>query len=469
MPTFRRTTKINIEAADLERWHLSPGAFQRLTPPWERMKIIEEPSEIADGTRALLKMKAGPFWTGWIAEHQDCQPGVGFSDVQVRGPFAYWKHVHRFYRAGGEASELNDEIDYRLPFGFVGNLVGGSLVKGKLDRTFNYRHAVTKLDLERLASEPQGNAQPMEVLVTGATGMVGSALEAFLRMRGHRVRRVTRNPSAPGDVRWDPEAGLLDLSEDEPIDAVVHLAGENIAGGRWSDKRKRRILESRRKGTRLLCQTLAARSQRPSVFVSASGANYYATGTDQPQDEAAPRGKGFLSDVCEVWEGETSAAERAGIRVVKLRLGVILSPAGGILEKMLPAFRLRAAGRLGDGKQRMPWIVLDDVIDIIHRALRDERYTGAINAVAPDVVTNTGFTRSLSGALHQPAMIPVPAFALKLALGQQMAEETLLADLHLEPARLRDLGYPFRFPQIEGALAYLLGVSISPVQQTDPL
>jgi uncharacterized protein (TIGR01777 family) len=459
MPAFRRTTEIDVDVATLEQWHLSPGAFRLLTPPWERMKIVEEHSEIADGTRAVIKMKAGPFWTSWIAEHQDCQPGVGFSDVQVSGPFAHWKHVHRFCRTGSEASELADEIDYRLPFGLVGNLAGGTLVKKKLERTFNYRHAVTKSDLERLASEPQGDGRSMEVLVTGATGMVGSSLEAFLRMRGHRVRRVTRNPSRRGDVRWDPDAGLLDLSEDEPIDAVVHLAGENVAGGRWSDERKRRILESRRKGTRLLCETLAARSQRPGVLVTASGANYYATGTDQPQDEAAPRGKGFLSDVCEVWEGETSAAERAGIRVVKLRLGVILSPAGGVLAKMLPAFKLGAAGRLGDGKARMPWIVLDDVIDIMHRALRDERYTGAINGVAPEVVANARFTSALSGVLHRPAMFPVPALALKFALGQQMAEETLLADLHLESARLRELGYPFRFPQIDGALAYLLGVS----------
>lgn len=467
MPAFRHTTKIDVEAAALEQWHLSPGAFRRLTPPWERMRIIEEPSKIADGTRAVIKVKAGPFWTNWIAEHQDCEPGFGFSDVQVKGPFAGWKHVHRFRRAGADASELSDEIDYRLPFGFFGNLVGGGLVKKKLERAFNYRHAVTKADLERLSSEPRGNGVPMQVLVTGATGMVGAALEAFLRMRGHRVRRVTRNPSRESDMLWDPDAGRLELSEDDPIDAVVHLAGESIAGGRWSEERKRRILESRRAGTRLLCETLAARRQRPGVLVSASGANYYATGTVQPQDESAPRGTGFLSEVCEAWEGETAPAERAGIRVVKLRLGVILSPAGGVLEKMLPAFKLGMAGRLGNGKQRMPWIVLDDVIDIMHRALRDERYTGAINCVAPELVSNARFTSALAGTLRRPAILPAPATVLKLALGRQMAEETLLADLALEPARLRELGYPFRHPEIEGALAYLLGESTCPPQGSD--
>ena len=231
MPAFRRVTRIDVGAALLEQWHLRAGAFRRLTPPWERLSIVEEPSEIADGARAVIEMRTGPFWTAWVAEHQDCRLGVGFSDVQVKGPFAYWKHVHRFRKAKGDASELSDEIDYRLPFGFVGNLVGGGLVKRKLERTFNYRHAVTKLDLERMASEPRGNGEPMEVLITGATGMVGSALEAFLSMRGHRVRRVTRSPSGPGDVRWDPDAGFLDLSEDEPID---HTTPDRFQRGQFA-------------------------------------------------------------------------------------------------------------------------------------------------------------------------------------------------------------------------------------------
>jgi hypothetical protein len=211
----------------------------------------------------------------------------------VTGPFAHWKHVHAFNPEGEGASELVDEVTYRLPFGLAGRLFGGGIVRKKLERTFRYRHALTKLDLERMATEPQGDNAAMTVLNTGATGMIGAALEAFLRMRGHRVRRVTRHPSRPGDVRWDVEAGVLDLPQEDRIDAVVHLAGENIAGGRWSEERKRRILESRRLGTRLLCETLAAREQRPGVLVSVSGANYYATGTEAPQDEASPRGTGF--------------------------------------------------------------------------------------------------------------------------------------------------------------------------------
>jgi len=419
------------------------------------MRVIEEPRESGNGARAVLQMTAGPCWTTWLAEHQDCRPGSGFTDVQVKGPFACWKHVHSFRSAGRQACELVDKVDYRLPMGFAGHLFGGALVRKKLERTFRYRHTLTRMDLERQEREPKGNRQRMTVLLSGATGMVGSALEAFLRMRGHTVRRLTRNPSRPGDIGWNPSTGQLDLSSTESIDAAVHLAGENIAGGRWSEARKQRILESRRRGTRLLSETLAARDPRPVVLISASGANFYATGTDEPQDESSPRGTGFLSDVCKVWEEETAPAERAGIRVVRLRLGVILSPAGGALAKMLPVFQAGLGGRLGQGSQRMSWIALDDVIDIIHRALGDARYEGQVNAVAPEQITNAEFTRTLAATLRRPAWIPAPAFALRLMLGRQMADETLLADLNLAPAKLASLGYPFRFPKLGDALTYL--------------
>ena len=457
MPTFQQTSTIDVDAAALAQWHLSPGAFRRLTPPWERVRLLDEPAEIADGTRTVLEMKVGPIWKRWVAEHQECQPGVGFTDVQVQGPFAAWKHRHRFDEAGHQQSTLSDAIDYRLPFSLVGELLGKGFVRRKLERTFRYRHAVTRDDLERRAAEPFGGGKPMTVLVTGATGLVGRALEAFLQMRGHRMLCVTRNPKSANDVRWDLNEGVIDLPEDQHLDAVVHLAGENVAGGRWTTSRKTAILESRRRGTRLLCETLAARDQRPDVLVSASGANYYAQGTERPQGESSPRGSGFLSDVCKVWEEETAIAEEAGIRVVHLRIGVILSPAGGALAKMLPAFQFGVAGRLGAGTQRMPWITLDDVIDVIHRALYDDRYTGPINAVSPDMTTNRDFTKSLAKALKRPAIIPIPALGLETVLGQEMAAETLLADLALSPDKLKLLDYPFRHPTIEGALAYLLG------------
>ena len=460
MEQFHKTTRIEVPAAQLERWHFRPGAFQRLTPPWERVEVVEEPGEISDGARAVIRTKViGPISAAWIAEHKDCIAGKSFTDVQLKGPFAQWTHVHTFSAIDETSCTLDDSIDYRLPLGFLGKIFGGGFVRTKLDRTFRYRHAVTKMDLERQATEPGADNKAMTLLVTGATGMVGSALEGYLRMRGHHVRRVTRRPTRPDDVRWNPRKGEFDLPRDTTIDAVVHLAGENVAGGRWNEARRQRIIESRRQGTQLLCETISKLNRPPSVLISASGVNYYEAGTKMPVDESAPRGTGFLSDVCEIWESGTSAAEAAGIRTVHLRIGVILSPAGGALAKMLPAFQLGAAGRLGAGTQRMAWISLDDVIDIIHRATQDGRYTGAINAVAPDIITNSDFTRTLAETLHRPAILPIPAIALQLALGEQMANETLLADLAIAPGKLEALGYPFRFPKLDSALTYMLGRS----------
>ncbi|MGK0185770.1 MAG: hypothetical protein ACI9R3_001551 [Verrucomicrobiales bacterium] len=457
MQTFRKSTTIAVPASELERWHFRPGAFQRLTPPWENVEVVEEPAEIVDGSRAVIKTKVGPIAQKWVAEHRDCVPGKGFTDVQLKGPFTHWKHVHSFPAVDAQASTLSDSIDYKLPLGILGRVFGGGFVRTKLQRTFCYRHAVTKMDLERQASEPTGKS--LTILVTGATGMVGTALESYLRMRGHQIRRVTRSPTRSTDVRWDPAKGELDLQADAKIDAVVHLAGENVAGGRWNAARRKRILESRRQGTQLLSEKLASLDKPPAVMVSASGVNYYQAGTPAAVDETAARGEGFLADVCQVWESSTAAAEKAGIRVVHFRLGVILSPAGGALGKMLPAFQLGAAGRLGTGKQRVAWIAIDDVIDIIHRALLDDRYRGAINCVAPDIVTNMEFTQTLAKTLHRPAILPIPAIALQIAMGEQMADETLLADLAIAPGKLQSLDYPFRFPQLSSAFKYLLGRS----------
>ncbi len=296
---------------------------------------------------------------------------------------------------------------------------------------------------------------PLRVLITGASGMIGSALAAHLHEDGHEILRVTRNPSHPGDISWDPDEGKLDLSSAGPIDAAVHLAGENIAAGRWTDARKRRILESRRAGTRLLSEALAALSPPPKVLVSASGINYYPANTGQTHDESSPPGDDFLAQVCLEWEAGTTAAREAGIRVVILRLGMVLSPRGGALAKMLPLFKLGQGGRLGLGKQRVSWIALEDVVEIMARALTDARYEGALNAVAPQVVTNAEFTRALAKTLHRPAILPAPAFALRLALGE-MADALLLADLAVTPGRLQELGYPFRHPDLEEAFAAVL-------------
>jgi uncharacterized protein (TIGR01777 family) len=298
----------------------------------------------------------------------------------------------------------------------------------------------------------------MRVLVTGSSGLVGSALVPFLNSGGHRVTRLVRSKprAAEAYALWDPEAGTIDASSLEGLDAVVHLAGESIAAGRWTAARKARILESRVKGTNLLTGTLAGLSQPPKVLVSASAVGFYGDRGEEVLREESSSGSGFLAEVCRQWEAATAPAAQVGIRVVHLRFGMILSAKGGALQKLLLPFRFGLGGRLGSGRQFMSWVALDDIVGAIHHALTTEELQGPVNAVSPTAVRNAEFTRTLGRVLRRPAVFPLPAFAARLAFGQ-MADELLLASQRVEPARLLASSYQFRFPELEAALKHLLG------------
>lgn len=297
----------------------------------------------------------------------------------------------------------------------------------------------------------------MKVLITGSSGLVGSALVPFLTTGGHSVTRLVRSPPRPGaaEVRWDPAAGSVDTPGLEGLDAVVHLAGENIAG-RWTPAKKGKIRDSRVKGTRLLAESLARLAQPPKALVCASAIGYYGDrGEEILRDESVP-GSGFLAAVCREWEAAAQPAAEKGVRVVHLRIGVILTPAGGALARMLPAFRMGVGGRLGSGRQYMSWISIDDLVGVIQHTLTTTALKGVVNVVAPQPVTNLEFTRTLGRVLARPTIFPMPAFAARLAFGE-MADELLLASTRVEPTRLLASGYRFRHPELEGALRHLLG------------
>jgi uncharacterized protein (TIGR01777 family) len=298
----------------------------------------------------------------------------------------------------------------------------------------------------------------MNILVSGSGGLIGSGLLSFLTTGGHRVTPLVRSKAEAGstEVHWDPGNGTVDTGGLEGMDAVVHLAGENIASGRWTAERKRRIRESRVKGTGLLADSLARLKQPPKVFVCASAIGYYGNRPEETVNEESSSGSGFLPDVCREWEEVTKPAQESGIRVVRTRFGIILSPSGGALAKMLFPFRMGAGGNIGSGRQYMSWISLDDTIGAIYHALVTENLQGAVNVVAPHPVTNSEFTRTLGQVLKRPTLFPMPAFAARLLLGE-MAEELLLASIRVEPVRLLATGYKFRHPELEGALRRLLG------------
>ena len=296
----------------------------------------------------------------------------------------------------------------------------------------------------------------MNVLLTGSSGLIGSALAPALSGDGHRVRRLRRAAStAAGATSWNPADGAFAAGALDGIDAVVHLAGENIAGGRWTAARKARIRDSRVDGTRRLSEALAALDTPPRVLVAASAIGFYGDRGDALLDESAAPGTGFLPEVSRSWEAAAAPAREAGIRVVHLRIGIVLSPAGGALAQMLLPFKLGVGGVLGSGDQYMSWIALDDVVGVVRHALVDESLSGPVNTVAPQAVTNREFTRTLGKVLRRPTILPAPAFALRVALGE-MADALLLASTRVDPAALRATTFEFRHPQLDGALRQLL-------------
>ncbi len=298
----------------------------------------------------------------------------------------------------------------------------------------------------------------MRILVTGSTGLIGSALVAHLRDNGHDVTRLVRftpSPDSP-DVRWDPIVGTVNTDRLQGTEAVVHLAGENIAKGRWSAEKKVWIRDSRVLGTRLLCEAIVGLVDQPRILVSASAIGYYGDRGDEIVNEESPPGSGFLPDVCRQWEKATEPASQKGLRVVHLRIGVVLSPRGGALSRMLTPFKMGIGGKLGSGNQYFSWITLDDVVGAISHCLSTDSLEGPVNAVAPNPVTNSEYTKTLGRVLTRPTIFPMPAFAARLAFGE-MADALLLASTRVEPARLKTSGYQFLHPDLEGALRHLLG------------
>jgi len=298
----------------------------------------------------------------------------------------------------------------------------------------------------------------MKILMSGSHGLVGKALTKSLTNDGHEVVRLVRHNRSLGalEVEWDPNQGRIDAEHLEGHDVVVHLAGESIAGGRWTDQKKRAIRDSRVNGTRLLSESLARLSRPPSLFLSASAIGYYGDRGDELLTEASAPGNDFLANVCVEWENATRPAVEKGIRTVHARFGIILDAEGGALAKMLTPFRMGIGGRVGDGKQWMSWVALDDVVNGLRFLMEEPSTRGPVNFVAPNPVTNAEFTKTLGQALSRPTLFPVPVFAARLAFGE-MADALLLSSQRVEPRVLKSMAYQFRWPTLEPSLRHILG------------
>jgi hypothetical protein len=455
---FESTLGFPVSAAEAFAWHERDGALERLTPPWERVELVGRSGPgIGTGVKVTLRNRLGPFVLKWVAEHRDYVPAHLFRDVALSGPFASWDHRHEFSDTPGGGSRLRDHVEYRLPGGWAGRLVAGGMVRGKIASLFAYRQAVTRDDL-CFARDHAAAGRKLRILVSGTSGLIGGALVAFLRTQGHEVLRlVRREKRAADEVTWQPESGRADFSKAGEIDAVVHLAGAGIADRRWTAERRREIRESRVRDTRVLAEALAARARPPAVVIGGSAIGYYGSQDGAWLDEGSAAGGGFLADVTQEWEAAWAPMEATGARRVYLRTGVVLSPAGGALAKMLTPFSLGLGGPVGDGRQYWSWISIDDMVGAIGHALLTETVRGPMNAVAPEPVTSADFARTLGRVLHRPAVVPAPAFALRAVLGRGLADEALLASQRVRPSVLAGTGYRFRHENLEGALRHVLG------------
>ncbi len=447
---FQRQVQIDRPVADVFAWHERPGALARLTPPWEQVEVITAARGVTDGERVVLKSKVGPAWLTWEVAHFDYRRNEQFCDRQIQGPFAHWEHFHRFADDGHGGCVLTDEIHYALPGGGAGALAAGPVEK-RLEQMFRYRHAITKSDLEL---PPQAAGR---VLISGASGLIGSALGPFLQTQGWQVDRLVRRASrAPDEIEWDPTTAMINWPERYHCDAVIHLGGAGIADGRWTRKRRETLERSRIESTRTLVNGLRQLTDLPAVFLSGSAIGIYGDRGDAVLTEQSERGQGFLADLCRDWEAEADSAATLGIRTVKLRTGLVMTPAGGALGKLLPVFKSGLGGPLGDGNFWQSWISIDDWLRAIRALLGAEGASGPVNVVAPEPVTQREFATVLGQVLSRPAVVPTPAFAVKLAFGQ-MADEALLASTRVDPAALRDLSFEFLHPSLENALRHVLG------------
>jgi hypothetical protein len=449
MQTFTQRTEMPVPRDELFAWHERPGAFERLNPPFDPVEVEERTGGLEVGARTVIRAKVGPVAQRWIAEHTAYEKGSLFRDEMRSGPFKTWIHTHRFLDGGSTGtSVLEDDIHYELPMGALGSLVGGGFARGKLERAFAYRHALTKADLDRHAQF--AGTKRLTIAVTGASGLLASSLMPFLTTGGHTVRPVKR------------KGAELDPSALEGADAVIHLAGAGVADERWSAERKRLLVDSRVAYTRQLVAAMKACRVPPRALISGSAVGVYGDRGDAVLDESSAPGEradvgpGFLAGLCLDWEAEAKAAEGFGCRVVLMRIGVVMTARGGALAKLLPPFKAGAGGPTGPGTQWMSWISSEDLVGAFHHALMTDTLSGVVNATAPNPVTAKDFAKTLGHVLSRPAITPVPSLALKAMFGE-MAEATILSGSRVQPAALDRSGFTFLHPTLESALRFTLG------------
>ena len=438
---FQFVSTLPFSAEKVFSWHLQPGALERMLPRWINCKVIQAGSPADIGSLTVLEMTMFSITKIWKARHVDFFPGTGFVDEQETGPFPYFRHTHRI-TAAGVGSTLTDSIEYLAPW-----YIPDGYIQRQLQRQFMFRHKRLLSDLSVMERYP---LPARRILISGGSGLVGSSLSSFLKVAGHSVFYLKRGLSdlQHNIIGWDPEnLGGYHIEEFEGFDVIIHLAGENIGKRPWSKKQKQRLFTSRCRDTEQLAQILLSTKTPPKLFISASAVGIYGDRGCDLLTEESTASDDFLASLCSAWERASSCLDTIGVRRIQARFGYILDPQGGMLQSILPVFRMGLGGKMGSGRQMIPWVALDDVVYALYHCLAHPELSGPVNVVAPNCVSQQEFAKTLARSIRRFSCCSIPAWVIKLLLPER-AEALMLRSAHVVPIKLKKSGYEFIYSDL---------------------
>ncbi|MFL2981822.1 MAG: TIGR01777 family oxidoreductase [Candidatus Poseidoniaceae archaeon] len=429
-------------------------------PEWEGIQPMNA-GRLVDGDETIFKVKLGPFRQKWVARHHSVISGESFADRMIKGPFGAWNHNHEFQTDSNGVTSVIDNVEYKLPLHILTGWSAGFTVLPRMKQMFEFRSVRVANDLKQI--QATADLPRQRILVSGSTGMIGLQLCAFLEAAGHDVHRLLRpSTKLPTDVdstkivRWNDLTGEILEGDMNGFDSIIHLAGAGIGDKRWSKKRLKLIRDSRIIPTQNLAKIVSKLDQPPTKILCSSAIGFYGNRGTEVLDESSTTGDDFLAELCKEWEGASDVAKDAGVNVIHLRTGIVMSPLGGALAKLLLPAKMGAGGPVGGGKQMQSWISLDDEIYAIHHLMMKEDSTGAYNLTAPNPVSQKKFAKTLGKVLRRPAFAPLPGFVIKLLFGQ-MGKKLVLEGQDVRPTRLLESGYEFTHSELESCLRSCLG------------
>lgn len=452
MNTFQKDLIVDYDVEKLFRYHERPGVLRRLTPPWVNAEVLREPENIHAGSSAVIRLKKIGVKLDWVARHTEYEKNSFFKDAQLKGPFRFWQHNHYFKDISPGSSKLTDFVEYDLPLSGLLDIAAGRLVRKELERMFRYRHSVIKNDLSIIEKY---DVPVKKILISGSGGVIGRELTTLLRMMGHQVYKLIRRKSGRDDeIVYEPYSGYFSDSL-EGFDIVIHLAGDPIGKGRWTDNKKKVIRESRINTTRFLVERIKQLKRPPEVFFSASAIGYYCDRGETEVDEESEKGSSFISDLCWDWEKEASKMKDT-CRTVMGRFGVVLTLKGGALKEYYDFYKFGFGFKIDSGEQWISWISLDDALYSVLECIFNKNIRGAVNIVSDSPVRQKDFAETLGRFMKRPILFKLPASFISGLFGQK-GKEILLEGCKVTPLKLKEQKHRFFCNDLKSAFTHHMG------------